>query len=137
MKKWKVLLGTLALSLGLLFTFSSYETASAATWHYGIPKVLQDTKWRGKRVFMGWGAYSYQKIKFWKTKYYFIEGQDSWLPLKCQWKKNGNIYTIYSHHFAQGLSGPNWLKVKRINAYKLVYKAPSVSPHVAVRVPFN
>lgn len=45
MKRWKVLLGTIALSLGLLFAVSGSNQASAASWHKGTPKALRG-KWR-------------------------------------------------------------------------------------------
>ncbi|MEE8823430.1 hypothetical protein LASUN_10420 [Lentilactobacillus sunkii] len=40
MKKRKILLGTVALSLGLLFAVGSSNNVNAATWHKGTPRVL-------------------------------------------------------------------------------------------------
>lgn len=47
MKKWKVLLGTVALSLGLLFAVGNSSCVSATTWHHQTPRVLRG-KWQSK-----------------------------------------------------------------------------------------
>jgi hypothetical protein len=44
MRKWKVLLGTVALSLGLLFAVGS-SSISAATWTNGVPASLRKGYW--------------------------------------------------------------------------------------------
>lgn len=145
MKKWKVLLGTLALSLGLLFTFSSYETASAATWHYGIPKVLQGTRWRGKMHPKGSDTRGAEAVKFWKTRFYFVTYQNDMPGTKCYWKKVGRVYTVRSRFYKKE-QARSLLKVKRINRYKIIlktgYTVPDTNsywgrPKVMTRVPFN
>lgn len=47
MKKWKLSLGTVALSLGLLFNLGSLNNVSASSWHKGTPSALRG-KWRAK-----------------------------------------------------------------------------------------
>lgn len=70
MKKFKIFLGILALSLGLLFTLNvSTNTASAATWYAGTPKNIrgywksheQMKSFRGNRWEAGWYMAIYKR----------------------------------------------------------------------------
>lgn len=75
MKKWKVLLGTVALSLGLLFAVGSSSNVDAATWHNETPSVLRG-KWETKPF---------------KVRYYYDDGHKGWG--QASW-----AYRITKHH---------------------------------------
>ncbi|MGF2384680.1 hypothetical protein [Lentilactobacillus otakiensis] len=87
MKKWKVLLGTIALSLGLLFAFSCSNNVSAATWHKGTPKALRGTWKRGSdNLNNKWMIY-----QIYKSSYIF-----GWMGMPAI-KATGIKYRVLGH----------------------------------------
>lgn len=41
MKKWRIILGMIALTLGIIFTISISNPASASSWHKGTPSAIR------------------------------------------------------------------------------------------------
>lgn len=90
MKKWKVLLGMVALSLGLLFTVGSSSSVNAATWHHQTPKVLRG-KWRSST-----GHY------YFIHKHSIVDAQaqsDSYTWKVTKTTKHGRYYHIHGYEY--------------------------------------
>lgn len=117
MKKWKRLLGTIALSLGLLFAVGGSNNANAASWHEGTPKFLHKRyKMKSK---IGWRLHATNKKFSMKTVQNEVKGYH---PI---WKYKNHIYTVRSTTYwikpngRKAVSQYVYAKIKRINSRKI------------------
>ncbi|APR07649.1 hypothetical protein FAM21834_01531 [Lentilactobacillus parabuchneri] len=101
MKKWKVLLRTVALSLGLIFAIGSSNNVSAATWHKGTPKALRGTWKRGSDN----GNNKWMIYQVYKSSYVF-----GWMGMSAEkvtgikYRVLGNFkYELVGHGHKNGL----------------------------------
>lgn len=109
MKKWKLLLGMIALSLGLLFSFSCANNVSASSWRRGAPRILRGT-WKTHlyrnrgRIGIGW--------YFVRTTFYISNNSSDGLNSGythskrhkgdgCGWGWNEKLHSRYvgNHHY--------------------------------------
>lgn len=101
MKKWKLLLGMIALSLGLTLAFDSSTNVNAASWHRGTPVALRG-HWKMKTHSIG-GIY-YDKVSITKKMVradYFGSMPDEFTHIR--WRKlNHNTYMLHARRFIDG-----------------------------------
>ncbi|MEE8823446.1 hypothetical protein LASUN_10580 [Lentilactobacillus sunkii] len=104
MKKWKVLLGTIALSLGLLFAVGSSKSVDAAAWHWGTPTSIRG-HWKSKKE----GAIrTYVKIG---KNYYHAMANDPDI-------RNNTKYKYIGHH------------IYKVNGYEPIYSKKRSSIYI-------
>lgn len=105
MKKRKVLLGTVALSLGLLFAVGSSNDVNAASWHKGSPKAFIGT-WKSD----GYAAYKFTKNKI--TVYGKDGGTSKSMYKYLGHKKYTVKYKVQGYHYKETFTYINSHKLK-------------------------
>ncbi|MEE8823422.1 hypothetical protein LASUN_10340 [Lentilactobacillus sunkii] len=105
MKKWKLLLGMIALSLGLVFTFNNSTNVNAASWHRGTPIALRG-HWKQKTYISDGNSKTvyYNKISITQKMVeadYFGSMPDEFTHIR--WRKlNHNTYLLHARRFIDG-----------------------------------
>ncbi|KRK89539.1 hypothetical protein [Lentilactobacillus sunkii] len=105
MKKRKILLGTVALSLGLLFAVGNSNDVNAASWHKGSPKAFIGT-WKSD----GYAAYKFTKNKI--TVYGKGGGTSKSMYKYLGHKKYTVKYKVQGYHYKETFTYINGHKLK-------------------------
>lgn len=116
MKKWKLLLGLIGLSLGLMLAFGTSTSISAASWHRGTPVALRG-HWKQKTYISDGKSRMvyYDKISISKKTLeanYFGGMPDKFTHIKWH-KVSHNTYVLHARRFIDGYHKIHRLTIKK------------------------